>query len=639
MKYYFPHIKAFFYRFLILLALFELSRIFFFILNYNYFSDISFFESIKVLYFGLQYDVYVILAFNFPFIFMSLMPGNFKNRKSYQLSLKILYTVINSLLILVNFIDSEYFRFNFKRSTSDILDFLNAGGGETGNLLPEFLKGFWYILLIWIGLIVATWYLYPKLKAIPEEPNKSSLKRRLSLSGMQTLIMLGVFAVLITISRGLRVQPLNILSSAKYVEVKYIPLVLNTPFTIIRTINKADLERVKYFNNGEEYKYFNPLTEYNNTGEFKYHNVVIIILESFSQEYVSYITKSKGYTPFLDSLLSKSLVFTNGFANGKRSIEALPAIFSGIPSLMSNSYVSSQFSVNKISSLASVLKEKGYHTSFFHGGNNGTMGFDDFVKIAGFEEYYGSNEYPEKDRDFDGNWGIFDEEYLQYFCDKLSSFKQPFFSSVFTLSSHHPYTVPDRYEDKFKEGPVNITRVIEYSDFALEKFFEKASKTDWFKNTLFVLVADHTGQAIKPEYYKQMGNFRIPIAFFHPADSLLKGKRTEIAQQCDIAPSVLDYLNYNGRFLCFGNSVFNAKSPKFALQYINEYYQMQKDGYMITFDGENCLALWSIDDYNLDNNLMNEKTAIKDKMETFLKAVIQVYNTRMLDNKMVPDSK
>ncbi len=152
--------------------------------------------------------------------------------------------------------------------------------------------------------------------------------------------------------------------------------------------------------------------------------------------------------------MQQGLTFTNAFANGKRSIEALPSILSSLPAIMDNAFVTSLYSSNPIESLAAILKNKGYQTSFFHGGKNGTMGFDNFTKLVGIDAYFGLNEYPNEE-DYDGNWGIYDEPYLQYFCNQISLMKEPFFTSVFTLSSHHPYSgkicrqISQRKSDQF----------------------------------------------------------------------------------------------------------------------------------------------------------------------------------------------
>ncbi len=465
---------------------------------------------------------------------------------------------------------------------------------------------------------------YPKVKHLPKA-SKNSVTRWMA----QSVLAILLFFVALVPVRGIGVRPINLNTAALYSSTQNMHIVLNTPYTIVRTIGSVELEKPNYFSEEVALKYFNPYHQFNSTEAFKNYNVVIIILESFSKEYFD-----KGYTPFLKSLSKKGLLFNNAFANGKRSIQALPSIFASIPALMDKAYATSEYSSNQINSIASALKEKGYQTSFFHGGKNGTMGFDAFTKVAQFDAYYGLNEYPEPSH-FDGHWGIFDEEYLSYYADKLNTFQKPFVSSVFTLSSHHPYTVPKRYQDVFKEGQIDITKVISYSDYALKKFFEKASKMDWYDSTLFVITADHTGQCISGVNSNRVGGYRVPILFYQPSDSNLQGQSDKVVQQADIFPSILDYLNYKTPFIAFGNSVFSEYSG-FATNYSSGVYTMIKDDYALLFDGEHSTALYNYKkNPALKRNIIESKQEIKTDLEQTLKAYIQSYNIRVIDNQTV----
>jgi phosphoglycerol transferase MdoB-like AlkP superfamily enzyme len=340
----------------------------------------------------------------------------------------------------------------------------------------------------------------------------------------------------------------------------------------------------------------------------------------------------QGFTPFLDSLIGQSLAF-KGFANGKQTIEGVPSVLTGLPNLMLGDFITSHFGSNKINSLASLLSQRGYSTSFFHGGKNGTMGFDDFTKAAGFASYYGLKEY-NNEADFDGKWGIWDEKFLQFTAKKLNTFKQPFFASIFTLSSHHPYSIPPQYKGLFRKGNLPIQQAVMYSDFAIRKFFKTASKMPWYKNTLFVISADHTSEAWLPQYRNRVGEFQIPILFFKPGSDL-KGIKDKVVQQTDILPSVLDYLHYKGKFVAFGHSVFDSTASRFNVTFLNDSYQIIRGDYAMQSDGKSIRALYNYkNDPLLKLNLMQKEPIKSKEMETFLKAVIQQYNNRMINNKL-----
>ena len=610
------------------MLLFQVCRLLFLLFNLKSFNGISFFEVLKIFFFGMRFDLSAILMFYFPFIVLFLIPGNIRNNLTYQKIFKWLFIIFSAIILLLNLIDIEYFKFTNKRSTADLFD-LFGYGNDIFTLLPQFIKDFWHILFFWICFIFITWYFYPSyIKTI----EKYRFRIRIFLK--EIIAVLLIIGVSVIIARGLDFKPVRIITAARYTTPNNIPLILNTPFTILKTINSNNIEAVNYFDEGEAEKIFNPHIDISNDEEFKKLNVVLIIVESLSKEYIGAFNNFEGYTPFLDSLINESFVLENTYANGKKSIEALPAIYSSLPAIMNDPYISSPYASNKIYSLANILKTKGYKSSFFHGGANGTMGFDNFVYAAGFDEYYGIDEYPDN-KDYDGNWGIFDEEYLQFFAKKLSTFEEPFFTSVFTLSSHHPYTIPEKHKGKFKKGILDIHQSTLYTDYSLKMFFKTASQMPWYNNTLFVITADHTSMAYFKKYTNKVGEYSIPLIFYKANDSELKGKSDIICQQTDIMPSILDYLNYSGEITAFGQSCFNNNSGHFAINYINGIFQIIEGGFSLFFDGEKSIELYDLkNDKYLRTNIIENNIEIKEKLESKLKAVIQSYYDGLINNQL-----
>ena len=248
-------------------------------------------------------------------------------------------------------------------------------------------------------------------------------------------------------------------------------------------------------------------------------NVVVIVVESLAAEYMGAFNPWPGFTPFLDSLAKKGFLSPQSFANGRRSIDAVWSVFAGIPSLMDEPFVTSPFRANRVESLPKSLAAQGYSSAFFHGGKNGTMYFDFFARMSAFQNFYGLNEFPAglRENNFDGTWGIFDGPYLEYFGQMLSKQKEPFFSALFTLSSHNPYTLPAAVRAKFAAvGEHKMHGAIAYTDYALQQFFEQISSFPWFNNTIFVITGDHTSVNTQKPYANNMGEFRVPILFFAP---------------------------------------------------------------------------------------------------------------------------
>ncbi|HRG57620.1 MAG TPA: LTA synthase family protein [Bacteroidia bacterium] len=468
-----------------------------------------------------------------------------------------------------------------------------------------------------------------KFLRFPEKLNTDVDTKKKIQSIFYTIIF--VLPIIIIGSRGgLQYRPIDMISATAYAEGKNVSLVLNTPFCIIKSANKAQLEKRNYFNSSAIKKYYKTTHLKTDTLAFVQKNVVIIILESIGSEYTALANDKASLTPFLDSLSKKSTNFIHAYANGKTSIKGIPAVIAGIPTLFDGSFTYSAYNANNFESIASLLKKKGYSSSFFHGGNNGTMGFDVFSKAAGFDKYYGRNEYPNQ-KDYDGHWGIFDEPFYQFFKSRLDQQKQPFVSSFFSLSSHHPYTVPERYKNKFKGNSLEISASVQYADYALQEFFEEAKHTNWYKNSLFVITADHTSMSNNSKYQTDVGIYSIPLLFFDPSDNQGKEEIGTI-QQIDIMPSILGKLHYNLPYFAYGND-YTENKLHYAVSFNGQCYQLITDQYCLQFDGEKSLAIYDIkNDQFLKNNLIK---SINLKLEEdLLKSIIQTYNQSLIENKM-----
>ena len=302
--------------------------------------------------------------------------------------------------------------------------------------------------------------------------------------------------------------------------------------------------------------------------------------------------------------------------------------------------------MNDVSSIAGELKDKGYYSAFFHGAENGSMGFQAYARTCGFDDYFGRTEYNADkrfggDNDYDGMWAIWDEPFLQFFATKMSEFKQPFVSAVFTASSHHPYKVPEKYKDVYPEEGIVIHKCIRYTDNAIRQFFEKARREPWYENTLFVITSDHTNLSDHAYYQTDLGGFCSPIIFFDPSGTLKPGMRNAIAQHIDIMPTVLSYLGYDKPYVAFGCDLLTtADDDTWAVNYQGGIYQYVKGDYLLQFDGERSKALYRFrTDLLLKQNLVAKEPKVANAMELQLKAIIQSYMTRMNENKLTIKEK
>jgi phosphoglycerol transferase MdoB-like AlkP superfamily enzyme len=579
---------------------------------------------------AMRFDLSAIFMANSLFILMLFLPAPITFNQYYLGFLKWLFLVTNGLFLLVNLIDIAYFPFIHKRMQADALLFLNGKkGNDFFNLLPTFIIQYWYLLLVFIGIIYVLNKTYQYTHALKERT--TSTVKNYVFSFTAFLFYAGL--TILGIRGGLQMKPIDLIHASEMAEIKNIPAILNTPFAIIKTMDKKNLSEVTYFSTEEINSWNNGVHLPQTNKAFTKENVVVIVIESLSKKYVGMLNGT-AKTPFIDSLLKESLLFTNGFANARESIQGIPAITASIPSLQDEPFIFSPYSTNKITSLANLLKKQGYSTSFYHGGTNGTMGFDSYSKLAGFDQYYGRTEF-NNEEEYAGSWGIWDEPFLQYMAQNLSSTRQPFFSTVFTLNPHHPYKIPEKYAEKFKQaGPV-ILPCISYVDYALRKFFETAKKQPWFNNTLFVITADHTSPFSENDKINSMDEYRIPIALYKPSGSL-KGINTGIANQMDVMPTVLNLLNFPEPYFSYGNDLLNSTKEKFAVSYNAGVYQYIDSSYCYHFNGEKALGLYNWrNDSTLAKNLLNTKP-LPDfkKQDQQLKKMIQWFNASMNNNKM-----
>lgn len=628
------------FRLLLVLLLMMITRLLIYFLHPSLFPGITPGKLLYYAFVGLRFDIVAVLYGNILYIIMLNLPFRFRRSRFFNIITDTIFYISNIILLVPNLADTAYYPFSLKRMTIDIFSYISTGD-DTANMMPQFIRDYWYVVLLWFTSIFLLIFISRRIRIatryVMQKQPSYFLAQTLSMVFFLGLTVLGVRG-------GIQLKPIGILNASQYAPSQETPVVLNSAFTLMRSYGQQGIQKQSFFKDEKEmYAIFDAQKNYagadslGNALPMQKKNVFIIILESFSAEHIGALTHQKGnrnsdFTPFLDSLAEKSIVF-HGFANGKRSIEGIPAVLASLPTWMTEDFITSQYSSDKINSLASLLKTEGYHTSFFHGGKNGTMGFDAFCRSAGFDAYYGKNEYPNQ-ADFDGHWGIWDEPYLQYIAQTLNSLPKPFMSAVFTLSSHHPYKVPEKYKNKFRKGPLEIQQTIMYSDYALQKFFETASTMPWFNNTIFVITADHTSEAWQPFYKNRVGQYFVPIFFYEPGSNK-NGHKESIAQQTDIMPTILDMLHYPKPFIAFGGSLLRDNEPRFSLSYLNGNYQLIKDMNAWQTDFKISYSLYNFEkDSLLNNNLYSPNNNIANENDKLLKAIIQQYNNRLIENKL-----
>ena len=621
------------YRFFLGYLFYFIARSFFVLFNTDLIEVHTFSEFLKLCLYGLTFDTAALFYVNAIFLLGSIIPGTFVTSKKYQNSLFGVYMIFNSIGLSMNYIDVVYYRFNLNRLSSKAFEVLeNESNGFA--LFLSFLTDYWYVFLLY-SMSLFLWVKAYKLLAV-KRVEKAHMPSYI-ISSIVLFVAVAASAII-----GIRgdwrhsTRPITLIHAMEKVDhPSQADVVLNSPFTFIRTYGKNSFKYSQDFSEAQIEALIQPIKTYSNLNEFDTPpNVVIFILESFGREYWGAMNGSteiegfESFTPFLDSLAKHSIVFSNAFANSRKSIHGMPSVLAGIPSF-ETAYTSSQYATQPLQSLVSISEEMGYATSFFHGAPNGSMGLLGFSQVLGFDAYYGKNEY-NNDADFDGVWGIWDEPFFQFMKQQLTEGANPFLATVFSVSSHAPFQIPEEYDGQFKEGYIPMHKCVQYTDYAIEQFMASSKNEPWFENTLFVFTADHGNQSHYDFYQKTINRFATPVMFYAPNKSWNED-RLDLAQHMDIMPTVAHLMGYEKPIRSWGRSLVGNEDSSLVVNYFGAgtYFFMNEE-YICIYNGSDAIGFYSKEDYGLENNLVESRTNAMNALEEKGKAYLQDYNNRIV---------
>ena len=572
-------------------------------------------EWVGLLLGNLRFGLATVATFLLPYCLLMLLPLPARNRRWYRIITEVLYIAAVLMMIIPRGCNSAYYQYTYRLLSDEIFSYLGISG-QMGSLAPHFAVDYWYAWVCPLAIALLFFFLNSRIRRY-EAPGKVRADWRLVLSVLLVCLLV----------RGGIGHSLQTTDAAHYVQPKNSALVNNDSYNIVRTLFAPDLEEKDYMPMDEASRIY-PVVHCSQADTTTVRkNVMFIIVESLGQEFMGCYNSqpdAETRTPFLDSLAQHSTLY-DGRSNGKKSIEGIMAINSGIPNLMSRPFTNSAYGANDTyTGLPATLRRHGYHTAFFHGSYNGVMDFDTTCRRLGFDEYLGMDEYnawaPDND-DYDGCWGIYDEPFLQYTAAHIGTFNEPFFAAVFTVTSHHPFPMPDEYKERFTEGRHPILKCVEYTDNSLRHFFESAKRQPWYANTLFVIVGDHSGHGLTREYNDYDGWYRIPMMFFDPsADSAVRSSR--IVQQTDLYPTIVDLLGLQDTVAAYGTSLLSVPQGRY-IYYGNGYHCMVSNNPADPAKHDVTLIMGDYESGTADDLRM-------------LKAIIQQYNHNIITDNLLP---
>ena len=584
---------------------------------------------VKDFLWGLRFDLSTIAFANAPVIaLLCLQPRQHRQAPLHVLA-GILFIGINAFLLACNIVDLEYTKFTGMRITIQTF----ALSSDIDKQFWQIATYYWYYFLLMVATPLLLGWGYWHLAYQPTHQQESKPH---SWSWTITERLLTLLLIALAARGGWQTKPLIPAQAYQDASPQQAILRLNSSFTLIKSIYQNQLEPYRFFGDPEELQ--------QHLGHFQSRpqpaalspqtNIVLLVLESFSSEYTGRFAGQKSYTPFLDELGQKGLRLQQSYANGRRSIDAIPSLIAGIPAWMKQAFITSPYQTVELKALPHVLHDAGYQSVFFHGGYPGTMFFDAMAYRFGFDHYVDASAYHGSGER--GHWGVHDEPFLNFTNEYLKGLQRPFLATIFTLSSHHPYEIPKRHKSQFESGTLEIHASISYADYSLRQFFEQAKQSNWYENTLFILTADHTSK-LETSYYQTLdGSFDVPIIFYHPSLDLSTILQNKIGQHIDIAPTILDLLGLYQGIMPLGDSLRQqrtAETPPLSILFLGYDYLGISDQYRILFHPPTGWQAFAAQDRHLQQPLNLEKPEIVQLIKKF-QAKLQYYRNGLIENRL-----
>lgn len=591
---------------------------------------------------GLRFDLVAAAYFNALFILMRILPGRFTESGGYLRVTDWVYYVTNALMLMVSLGDTAYYRFSGTRLRwSGVQEVVSDPGAAT--LVGQYLVDYWWVVTALVVMVGALVWLYKRVVIIPLPLHR----KKGAAARVAAFLLLGGLTFLAMRGRIGSGNPLNIADATWGAsEAPQINVVLNTPFTLLRSIGKGEgVKRLTFFSDAEMGRLRTSVHQPSDSTGMMKKNVMIIIIESggaiFSDSLrpmeFEGVEELRGLTPFIDSIAGKSLVVTNMLATGRRSNEGANAILGSFPAFEPLSYMLSPYNGKAFDSPGSLLKREGYSTTFYYGCNHGSFNIDQLAHASGLDRVIDRAGYTGPAGDYDGGWGIFDGPMGMFTAADLTKMSQPWFAAWFTITAHSPFRIPaDEDLSGYRYKEATPMRGIEYTDRALRRFFAEASRQPWYDNTIFVITADHgsrdmpKGSAADSPYIM----YHLPFVVFTPDGSVAPRRITDRAMaQFDIAPTLMGLLGYPHPYVAVGSDILDPSVEHYSISLIDNRYMITSPE-LVVFTDAGCTAVLEAYDATTDPALkhkLDSETAKESSapMLRWAQALLQDYTDRI----------
>ena len=618
------NLSYFFTYILTLLCFLTIYRGIFLYKNFNETKDIPttvFFESFLR---GVKFDLVIVgyLGFLLLLLFtLSKIILRFLKTNKSSLFFK-LFSIISSIMIFliltIEIVDAELFTNSGEHLSASVLDYLNSmDSGLAGTIWQDY-PVIWNIIIVLSSTLL---FYYLTNKVLQKIFPKVKSSKKLIISDLVSLVV-GAGFCLIFARGGFGVAVIN-WGYAWFSDYPFANnVVMNGSFSLLKSIDtqrkikSKGLEQMMPYKKDEwqsllrkdyqlkdnlvlnstyaNIKTSNPLRRVVDTKRIKKHyNVVIVLLESWMSRYIGSLDGDISATPCFDELQKEGFLFDNIYANGTRSNRGLVSVLCSFPSQSGRSVMKLEQSNSYMFALPDMLKHRGYTTSFIYGGDVSFDNMNGFFKKHGIDSFIGKKDFPQEQ--YFSKWGVPDKIMLTKALDYFKTQKEPFFTTMFTLSTHEPFDLPDNKCLKFtKEDSKDYKylNTLNYSDQSLKKFmnnFKKEAPTV-YNNTIFVFVADH-GRKVRTDLEFDPQRFKIPLLFILPKELKEEVEKMDfnihsVGAQVDILPSLMHLLGGKYENANWGRSLFARSNNRRAFMIAGskfvvtdgKYYYYEKVG-------------------------------------------------------------
>jgi phosphoglycerol transferase MdoB-like AlkP superfamily enzyme len=311
-------------------------------------------------------------------------------------------------------------------------------------------------------------------------------------------------------------------------------------------------------------------------------NILFIILESYTSKFIGCLGGEPGVTPNIDRIAKEGMLFTNIYASGDRSEKGLVALLSGYPTQTTTSIIKTPSKTEQLPHLNKILEEQGYHSSYYYGGELAFANIKSYLLNAGYDRLISKYDFDKKD--YNSKWGVHDHVLFNKFLNDLKTEKQPFFSTLFTLSSHEPYEIPVKPEFVGNDETTQFKNSFNYTDKCIGNFIAQAKMQPWWDSTLIIMVADH-GHRLPGNYSNDHPTkFKIPLILTGGALKLKEVVSNSIGSQTDIAFTLLQQINLKTDGFRWSKNLLDSTAKQFAFYVFNDGFGFVTQAGALTFD-------------------------------------------------------